>query len=221
MGADLLSLLPEALLFLGGMVTLVGGSFTRRTRQWRMRLMAAAATVGSLVAGLVAWAGNARTAFSGTFTVDASTGAARVTVTVSLMLILLISAGEVRDHLRESETYSLLLFGGTGALLLAGSTDLAVLVVAFLLSSIPLYGLVGIMARPTSPEAALKTYLFGVLFGILLMLGTVLVYSLAGGAGYAVLGAELPGAPAAAVGVGGVLVLMGLLFKAGGVPGHF
>ncbi len=221
MGADLLALLPEALLFLGGMVTLVGGSFTPRTRQWRLRLVAAAATVGSLVAGLAAWGDPARSVLSGTFTVDASTGAARATVTVSLLLILLIAAGELRDHPRESETYSLLLFGGAGSLLLAGCTDLATLVVAFLLSSIPLYGLVGIVARPDSPEAALKTYLFGALFGILLMLGAVVLYGLAGRTGYPSLGAELPGAPAGAVGAGAVLVLMGLLFKAGGVPAHF
>lgn len=216
-----MALLPEALLFLGGMLTLVSGSFTPRTRQWRMSLVAAAATVASLVASLVAWTGGPRAAFSDTFTVDTSTGAARVTVTVSLLLILLIASGEVRDHPRESETYSLLLFGGAGTLLLAGSTDLAVLVVAFLLSSIPLYGLVGIMARPGSPEAALKTYLFGALFGILLMLGAVLLYGLAGRAGYSSLAAELPDAPTAAVATGGVLVLMGLLFKAGAVPGHF
>ena len=219
--SDLLALLPEALLFLGGMATLVVGSFTPRTHQGRLRLVAAAVTVASLVVSLVAWEGAPRAVFSGTFTVDASTGAARVTVTVSLLLILLLAAGEVRDHPRESETYSLLLFGGAGTLLLAGCTDLALLVTAFLLSSIPLYGLVGIIARPDSAEAALKTYLFGAMFGILLMLGAVLLYGLAGHAGYSWLGAELPHAPAAAVGAGGLLVLVGLLFKAGGVPGHF
>lgn len=221
MAADLMALLPEALLFLGGMFTLVGGSFTPRTQQWRLRMVAATASAAALVAGVVAWAGDSRTAFSGTFTVDASTGAARVTVTVSLLLILLIASGEVRDQPRESEVYTLLLFGGAGALLLAGSTDLALLVVAFLLSSIPLYGLVGIIARPESPEAALKTYLFGALFGITLMLGAVVLYGLSGRAGYSALVATLPGAPSAAVGVGGLLVLIGLLFKAGGVPGHF
>ena len=221
MGSDLLAVLPEALLFLGGMVTLIGGSFTPRTRQWRMGLVAAAATAAGLAAGVVAWAGDAQTAFSGTFVVDTWTGAARATVTVSLLLILLMASGDVRDHPRESEIYSLLLFGATGTLLLAGCTDLALLVVAFLLSSLPLYGLVGIVARPGSPEAALKTYLFGALFGILLMLGAVLLYALAGQAGYTALGAELPDVPAAAVSGGGLLVLMGLLFKAGGVPGHF
>lgn len=221
MAADLMALLPEALLFLGGMITLIGGSFTPRRRQWRMRLVAATATAISLIAGLVAWVGDSRTAFSDTFAVDGSTGAARVTVTVSLLLILLLATGEVRDHPRESEVYSLLLFGSAGALLLAGSTDLALLVVAYLLSSIPLYGLVGIISGPDSPEAALKTYLFGALFGILLMLGAVLLFGLAGRAGYSTLATTLPNSPSAAVGVGGLLVLMGLLFKAGGVPGHF
>ena len=221
MGADLLALLPEALLFLGGMATLIGGSFTPRARQRRWSLVAAAATASGLVAGVVAWLGDDHTALSGTFTVDAATGATRVTVTMSLLLVLLIAAGEVRDHPRESETYSLLLFAGTGTLLLAGGTDLALLVVAFLLSSIPLYGLVGIIARPDSAEATLKTYLFGALFGILLMLGAALLYALAGAAGYAALGAELGSAPSAAVAAGGLLVLTGLLFKAGGVPAHF
>ena len=221
MTADLLAVLPEALLFLGGMVTLVGGSFTPRTHQWRLRIAAAAATTAALVASVVAWAGDDTTAFSGTFTVDTSTAAARVTVMVSLLLILLLAAGELRDHPRESETCSLLLFAAAGALVLAGGTDLVLLVVAFLLSSIPLYGLVGIIARPDSAEAALKTYLFGALFGILLMLGAVLLYGLAGKTGYAALGAELGAAPAAAVSAGGLLVLIGLLFKAGGVPAHF
>jgi len=221
MGADLLALLPEALLFLGGMVTLVGGSFTPRTRQWRLRITAAVATAASLVATVVAFSGDDRSVLSGTFTVDTSTSAARVVVLVSLLVILLLAAGELRDHPRESETCSLLLFGAAGALLLAGGTDLVVLVVAFLLSSIPLYGLVGIIARPDSAEAALKTYLLGALFGILLMVGAVLLYGLAGETGFAALGAELVAAPTVAVSAGGLLVLTGLLFKAGGVPAHF
>ena len=225
MRSDLLTLLPEALLFLGAMVALVGGSFTPRTMQWRIRLVAAAAVVGSLASASVAWvsvaAGDARTAFDGTFIADASTGAARVTVAVALLLILLLGGGELRDHPRESETCTLLLFGGVGTLLMSGTTDLALLVVAFLLASIPLYGLVGVLARPASAEAALKTYLFGALFGILLMLGAVLLYGLAGRTGYAHLGTGLADAPSAAVSAGGLLVVAGLLFKAGGVPAHF
>ena len=221
MRSDLLALLPEALLFLGGMVCLVGGSFTPRTRQWRVRAVAAAFTAGSLVAAVVAWTGEEQMAFSHTFAADTATGAARVIVTAALLLLLLMAGGELRDHPRESETCSLLLFAGTGALLLAGSTDLALLVVAFLLSSIPLYGLVGVVAGAGSAEATLKTYLLGALFGILLMLGAVVLYGVAGGTGYAMVREHLVAAPPTAVAAGGLLVLAGLLFKAGGVPAHF
>ncbi len=222
MRADLLTLLPEGLLFLGGMACLVGGSFTRRTQQWRMRWLAAAAAAGSLVAALAAWwTGGDSTAFSGTFEADTSTAAARVIVTSATLVVLAMAAGDVRDHPRESETCSLILFSGAGTLLLAGSTDLALLIVAFLLSSIPLYGLVGIIARPRSAEATLKTYLFGALFGIVLMLGVVLLYAVAGGTGYSLVQTQLPDAPFAAVSAGGLMVLSGLLFKAGAVPAHF
>ena len=80
MGADLLALLPEALLFLGAMVTLLGGSFTPRTRQWRMGLVAAVFASASLVAGLAAWTGEDRAIFAGTFTIDTSTDVARAVV---------------------------------------------------------------------------------------------------------------------------------------------
>ena len=66
-------------------------------------------------------------------------------------------------------------------------------------------------------QAPLKTYLFG----ILLMLGAVLFYALSGRTRYDALGLGLDGAPTSAVAVGGLLVLAGLLFKAGGVPAHF
>ncbi len=220
MGSDLLSLVPEATLLLGGLATLVGGSFTPRRQQWRMRLLAAVTVAVAVVATLVSWPGQPSTVFEGTFTLDASTSVARIAVTGSLLILLLLAGGDLRDHPRESETCSLLLLGGAGALLMAGTTDLALLVVAFLLSSVPLYGLVGIIARPGSAEATLKTYLIGALFGILLMLGAVLLAGLAGQTGYAQLGPGLARAPFAAVAAGGLLVLSGLLFKAGGVPGH-
>jgi NADH-quinone oxidoreductase subunit N len=47
------------------------------------------------------------------------------------------------------------------------------------------------------------------------------LYGVGGATGYAQLRVALPAAPAAAVAVGVLGVLAGLMFKAGGVPGHF
>jgi NADH-quinone oxidoreductase subunit N len=68
---------------------------------------------------------------------------------------------------------------------------------------------------------ALKTYLLGALLGIALLLGVTVLYGVGGATAYASLEAGLVTAPPAALAVGIVGVLGGLMCKAGGVPGHF
>lgn len=214
-------LLPEIITFLGGLIVLLGGSFLPRHRQWIARAVAALALLGAATAAAMAMAGPAQTAFSGTFAVDTATGAARVIAALATLLVLGVASGEIANSPRESDTYALLLFATTGVMVLAAATDLLVLIVGFLLASIPLYGIVGLTGGRSGAEAAMKTYLMGALSGILLMLGVTLLYALTGATDYAQLKDELPGAPAAAVGAGVLCVLTGLLFKAGGAPVHF
>jgi NADH-quinone oxidoreductase subunit N len=214
-------LLPEMLLFAGGLMALLGGSFLRRDRQWVARVVAALALLGATVAAVVALRGPAQAAFDGTFTVDVATGTTRVVAALAALLVLALASDEIAGSPRESETYALLLFSTTGTLVLAGAGDLLVLVVGFLLGSIPLYGLIGIARGPRAAEAAMKTYLMGALFGILLMLGVTVLYGVTGTTSYAGLADPLATAPAGAVAVGVMGVLAGLMFKAGGVPGHF
>ena len=214
-------LLPEIIVFTGGLAVLLGGSFLPRQRQWIARAAAALALLGAATAAAVAMAGPAQSAFAGTFAVDTATGAARVIATLATLLILGVASGELKDSPRESDTYALLLFATAGVMVLAGITDLLVLIVGFLLASIPLYGIIGLTGGRLGAEAAVKTYLMGALSGILLMLGVTVLYALAGGTDYALLREALPTAPDAAVGTGILGVLAGLLFKAGGVPMHF
>jgi len=235
MTRDAAAMAPELSLFLGGLATLVGGSFTPRTRQWRIRMLAALATIACAAFAVAGLAGDPRSVFEGTYAVDDVTGAARILVAAGLLAVLALSESEIAAHPRESEICTMLLLGGTGVLLMAGTQDLALLVVAFLLSSIPLYGLIGVRVdrTATSPtagsEAALKTYLLAALFGTVLMLGVAVLYGVSGGTAYADLHAAAAGghaagpggAPTAAVVGGMVPVLGGLLFKAGAVPGHF
>ncbi len=215
-----LAMLPEMLLFVGGLVCLLGGSFTPRLRQGRIRAVAAVSLVGSVVAALAA-AGDPTTAFEGTFAVDVATTAVRVVAGVATLLVLLLAADEVAGDPRESETYALLLFATTGVLVLGGARDLLVLAVGYLLASIPLYALLGLGRTARAAEAALKTYLVGALFGILLLSGVTLLSGVGGTTSYPELAAALGSAPSAVVGAGVVGVLGGLAFKAGSVPAHF
>lgn len=216
-----LLLLPEILLFLGGLVVLISGSFLPRDRQWVARLLAAAATVSAGGVAALNLSGPAQMAMEGTFIVDVTTGVARIVAAAGVLVVLALASDEVGGSPRESETYALVLFATAGTLVLAGAGDLLVLLVGFLLASIPLYGLIGIARTPAGAEAAVKTYLLGALFGILMLLGVTVLYGVTATTSYAVLGDRLAEAPAAAVAAGVVGVFSGLMFKAGGVPGHF
>ncbi len=216
-----LALLPEICLLAGAVVTLLAGSFLPRERQWVARLIAATALFGSAVTAATALTDPVRTVYGGTFAVDTATGAVRLVVTSATLLVIGLGVDELAGTRRESESYVLLLLGALGASVMGSTTDLLVLVIAFLLGSIPLYGLIGMLRSPGAAEAALKTYLLGALSGILLLLGTTVLYGLGGATAYADLAPGLAGAPAAALAVGLLGVLAGLLFKAGAVPGHF
>ena len=216
-----LLLLPEIVLFLGGLAVLVSGSFLPRTRQWVTRVIAAAALVAAAILAAVDLPGPAQPAMEGTFTVDTATGVARIVAALGTLIVLALASDEIAGSPRESETYALFLFSTTGTLVLAGADDLLVVVVGFLLASIPLYGLIGIARTPRGAEAAMKTYLLGALFGILLLLGVTLLYGVSATTSYADLTDRLADAPQGVVAASVVAVLGGLMFKAGGVPGHF
>ncbi len=214
-------LLPEIVLFLGGLAVLMSGSFLPRTRQWVTQGIAATSLIVAAIAAAVDLPGPAQAAMSGTFTADTATGVARIAASLGTLVVLALASDEIAGSPRESETYALLLFSTTGTLVLAGADDLLVVIVGFLLASVPLYGLIGIARTPLGAEAAMKTYLMGALFGILLLAGVTVLYGVTATTSYAELTDRLADAPTAAVAAGVVGVLAGLMFKAGGVPGHF
>ncbi|WP_099041884.1 NADH-quinone oxidoreductase subunit N [Mycobacterium neglectum] len=212
---------PEMMMFGAGLVALIAGSFLRRQRQWWVGVMAAAAQAGVVGVAAVQMVGPDEMAFEGAFSIDTATGVARIACAAGLLLIWAVAGAEMRASPREAETYALLMFSATGVLVLAGAEDLLLLVAGYFLASIPLYGLVGLARSAAAAEAAMKAYLMGALFGILLMLGATILYGLAGATRYPQLAMTLGGAPAVAVAAGVVGVLAGLMFEAGGVPAHF
>jgi NADH-quinone oxidoreductase subunit N len=220
-GADALALLPEILLLTGAITTLLAGSFLARERQWVSRIIALGALAASATAAAAALAGTATSAYSGSYAIDAGTGAGRLVVAISALFVIVLGTDELRRTERESETYTLILLASLGATVLTGAADLLVLIAGFLLASIPLYALIGIARTTSGAEAALKTYLQGAFFGILLMLGVAVLYAAAGTTSYSGLRPELEHAAGAVTGVGLVGVLAGLMFKAGAVPAHF
>ncbi|MCV0372369.1 MAG: NADH-quinone oxidoreductase subunit N [Nitrosarchaeum sp.] len=120
--------------------------------------------------------------------------------------------------------YSLILLSTIGMVLVAYSTDLVMLFVAWELMSIPTYVLAGFMKRnPSSNEAALKYFLFGALSSAIIVYGISISYGLTGSTnigeviqGYSTLDPSF--LPLALLSVG--LFIAGFGFKMGLVPFH-
>lgn len=215
------ALLPEILLLLGAASGLLVGLWLPRHRQWIVRAIAAAALIAALVASAVAVAGEPQAVFDDTYAVDMATNLTRLVVIAATLLVLCLSIETVQGHRRETEYYTLLLLAALGSVALAGASDLMLLAAAYLVASVPVYALVGFGKDAAGTEAALKYYLMGSFLGVALLIGVTLLFGAGGATVYRALGEGLAAAPRAAVAVGLVAVLAGLLFKAGGVPGHF
>lgn len=214
------ALLPELILLGGAVLGLLTGLFLPRARQWVVSVIAAVALVAGITAAIAAATGPAEIAFD-TYAIDLGTHATRIMVMAAMLLVLGISRDTIRGHPRETEFVTLLLLAALGTVLLGGVSDLLVLVAAYLLASIPAYALTGFGKDAPGTEAALKYYLMGAFLGVAMLAGVTILYGATGATGYGSLREAVGGAPFGAVAVGIVVLLAGLAFKIGAVPGHF
>ena len=120
--------------------------------------------------------------------------------------------------------YSLILLSTIGMVLIAYSTDLVMLIIAWELMSIPTYILAGYMKKdPSSNEAALKYFLFGALSSAIIIYAISIAYGITGSTnigeviqGFATIDASM--LPLALLSIG--LFIAGFGFKMGLVPFH-
>lgn len=219
---EISALIAVLILLAGAIVTLVIGIFLPRRRQslsaW-LALAFLAATAGAILfqipdpPGLV---------FEDSFAVDGPMLWTSLLLVVTAGLVVVLSLPVFRNDARETEYYVLLLFAVLGSVMLAGAGDVMEIVLGVLLTSVASYALVAYRrSNPSAMEALLKYYLFGALTNVGLIYGCVLLYGLSGHTLLGGLSSAIgPGSyPLLAVAI--VLVLVGLGFKAGFVPGHF
>lgn len=147
---------------------------------------------------------------------------------IAMLIVAVFSVTGSISYMRNQKYpavyYSLILLSAIGMVLVAYSTDLVMLFVAWELMSIPTYVLAGFMKRnPMSNEAALKYFLFGAMSSAIIVYGISMVYGLTGTTnisevivGMTTLDASM--IPLAILAVG--LFIAGFGFKMGLVPFH-
>ncbi|WP_030542537.1 NADH-quinone oxidoreductase subunit N [Streptomyces albus] len=142
------------------------------------------------------------------------------------LLTALLSVHTVRDlGLPAGEYWFLLLASAAGAALLPASRDLATLVVALEVASLPAFALVGLRrGSRLSSEAALKFFLSSVAATAVMLLGVSFVYAATGSMHLSRVADGLDAVPAqlSTLATAGVaLTLVGFAFKTAAAPFHF
>ncbi len=155
---------------------------------------------------------------------DAFGGLFAIAMLIVALFTTVGSFNYMKRHNSPAVYYSLILLATIGMVLVAYSTDLVMLFVAWELMSIPTYILVGFIKKnPSSNEAALKYFLFGALSSAIIVYGISISYGLTGSTnigqviqGYSTLDPSM--LPLALLSVG--MFIAGFGFKMGLVPFH-
>ncbi|MFE1437822.1 NADH-quinone oxidoreductase subunit N [Streptomyces sp. NPDC058739] len=162
------------------------------------------------------------------YTADRFTLVIQFLVLGGALLAALLSVTALKDsrgQLPEGEFWFLLLSSAAGAALLPASRDLATLIVALEVASLPAFALVGLRhGDRRSSEAALKFFLSSVTATAVSLMGVSFVYAATGTLYLTQIAERIQGVDGqlhTLVQTGVVLTLVGFAFKTAAVPFHF
>lgn len=224
--ADFLGLLPAIILVLGGTILLMLEVFQSSGRRGYQAWYTVAIAAMAAVATIPMLSGDPhpilRGAGRGAFAVaDPFAGFVAIVVCIGLALSALVAGAFLSERKGErGEFYALAIFGASGMVLLAQSTDLLSLFVALEIMSVATYALAAWNRRGTrSAEAAFKYFILGAFSSALYLYGAALVYGGTGGKTALVDIAQV-GVGGTLIGFGLAFIGAGLAFKVAAVPFH-
>ena len=219
MTADLALIWPELILTIGGLITLMLGTFLG-DRQVGIYQLSALLTLAAAAAAVVALFGVNATVFSGTLSVDDFGGFAKLLIYAASFICILIAPRFFKDGMR-AEYPTLILLAALGMGIMASSRDLMTLYVGLELNSLAAYVLASFMRTDErSTEAGLKYFVLGALASGMLLYGISLLYGFTGTTDFAGIAKVMGGELNIGLIFGIVFVLAGLGFKISAVPFH-
>lgn len=228
-GREVARAVPIVLPALFGLVTLLLDLFLPKGKsKGPLAITAAAGAVVTAIVTLVVWRGEAELVqVAGTLTLSSFTAALSLSILLATAVISFAGMHHAEGEpgvatQSHGEFYALMLFATSGMLGLVAANDLVTLFVALETLSIAVYAMTGMdRRRSRSAEGAMKYFVLGAFSSGFLLYGMSLLYGATGTmrlSDMAVLALDARHANLAAT--GGMLVLVGLLFKVGAVPFH-
>jgi NADH-quinone oxidoreductase subunit N len=215
--ADLLSILPEAVLTATGCLILLLEAFVPAVRRW-FATLALAGVAGSVYFLLRAPVG---LTFGGRFDTSTLTMAFGLFLAGTAVLAILVAKPYLeRAGQEKGEFYALLLWGHVGVSLMTRGLDLLIIFIGLETLSLAFYVLAAFFRGvEASSEAGLKYFLTGAFGSAFTLYGIVLLFGASGGTRIEGLTrAGLAGSPAVAFGL--LLLLVGFGFKMSLAPFH-
>ena len=193
------------------------------SRKGWLTLLSAIGLMAPLVLTFVLWAdpsgmvADDPTGPFGTLLVDKYALFFKVLVLVALELVVLTSA-DYRRKLGQfqGEYYSLLMFAGSGMMLLASTTEMVSIYIALELATLPLVALAAFMGHSRSGEAGLKFFLMSAVSSAVLLYGIALVFGFTGTTHLGQIATVLSGRGDADMAFGSWAVLLGVVLMVAG-----
>ncbi|TLS45994.1 NADH-quinone oxidoreductase subunit N [Streptomyces montanus] len=231
---DWLAIAPPTIAAVVGLVVLVADLFVGDAKKHLLGWVSVAGLAASTLMLLPLLDGDRSTfCLSGngdvcSYTADRFTLVIQFLVLGGALLAALLSVTALKDakrELPEGEFWFLLLSSAAGAALLPASRDLATLIVALEVASLPAFALVGIKRGDRkSSEAALKFFLSSVTATAVSLMGVSFVYASTGTLYLTQIATKIQdvdGQLHTLTQAGVVLTLVGFAFKTAAVPFHF
>ena len=230
MSTNLLTLLPELILTITGVLVMVlepviPAGQSRKPLGWL-------AALGTLASGAAAFyqlhvvnAIGTQTGFYGSIQVDVFSIFFHLLISSVVLVTLLGSLDYFESPVTHAgEYFALGLFGATGMMFMTSSVELLMVFIGLEISSISTYILAGFRkGRATASESSIKYFLTGSFATAFFLYGIALCYGATGSTGIAAISAGLPAAMnktplMAFLAVG--MVVVGLGFKVSAAPFH-
>jgi NADH-quinone oxidoreductase subunit N len=218
---DIVTLLPEFVLGVGGMMLLLIGVYGGAKVQPIMSWLAIAVLAG---AGVVVFLSTGReVAFNGAFVADDFARFVKALALAGAALVLVMGQGFLaREKMARFEFPVLVVFAVLGMMLMISANDFLVLYMGMELQSLALYVLAAFdRDNLRSTEAGLKYFVLGALSSGMMLYGISLIYGFSGHTGFEAVAIAVKGS-GVSIGIifGLVFLAAGLAFKVAAVPFH-
>ena len=230
MSTNLLTLLPEVILTITGVLVMVlepviPAGQSRKPLGWLAILGTAAAGLAAFYQLQIVNASGVLTGFYGSIQVGAFSVFFHLLIASVVLVTLLGSLDYFESPITHAgEYFALVLFGATGMMFMTSSVELLMVFIGLEISSISTYILAGFRkGRATASESSIKYFLTGSFATAFFLYGIALCYGATGSTAIAAIAAGLPAAMVktpllAYLAVG--MVLVGLGFKVSAAPFH-